>query len=278
MDDFKYSVLMSVYAKENPEHLKLAIESIMNQTLKPSQIVVVKDGPLTSELDLVLNNFIKKHKGLFKVIKIKNNVGLGKALNEGLNSCEYPYIARMDSDDISLPKRCEKQIERFKKRNNLSVVGTWIDEFYDEVTNVVTRREVPLTHEAIKKFSKRRSPFNHPTVMYKKEDVLAVGGYRELEKSQDFDLFVRMIDNNFICENIGESLLLYRTNVNNFKRRKTLKKCSGNIKLMYSFWKMGHSSFFDFILVSLLNVLAFITPTWIFSKMANTFLRKKVNS
>src|SRR5690606_35259065 len=144
MRDMKYSVLMSIYIKEDPNHFRTSVESMLNQTVEPDDIVIVKDGPLTTELEEVIDEF-KKNDSV-KIIELKENVGLGKALNIGLDNCNNEYIARMDADDISVNNRCEKQLQRFMKNPRLSVVGTSVAEFIDDPSNIVGYRNVPSDH------------------------------------------------------------------------------------------------------------------------------------
>ncbi|AOR24752.1 glycosyltransferase [Clostridium taeniosporum] len=275
MRENKYSVLMSVYKNENPKYFKLSIESMINQTLKPNEIVIVKDGALTKELNEIINNFEIKYPNLFTIVNLKNNVGLGKALNEGLKKCKNELVARMDTDDISIDKRCELQIKEFENNNKLSIVGTIIDEFYDKPTDIISSRVVPINHEDILKFSRRRNPFNHPTVMYKKSEVLSCGGYGDYRRNQDFDLFVRMLNSGYVAKNINKSLLLFRANKDNLKRRKSWTKCRSNISMMHDFWKKGYSGLIDLFIVATSQIVVFISPIWLFQWISDTYLRKK---
>lgn len=270
----KYSVLMSVYRKEKPEYLKLSIDSMLNQTVKPSEIVIVKDGPLTDELDKLIDEYKKNNNELFNVVVSKHNLGLGKALNLGLKNCNNELVARMDTDDISLPKRCEKQLSKFKNDNELVILGTAIDEFYNDENEIISSRVVPTSHEDIYQFAKRRSPFNHPTVMYKKSEVLKFGGYSDLKRNQDVDLFGRMIFNNCKAENLEESLLLFRSNRDLSKRRKSWENTKSYINVIKQFWKSGYSSFLDYLVVALGQTLMFICPVGIQNWIYKKFLRK----
>lgn len=168
MSNSKFSVLLSVYRKEKKDYLLSSIKSILNQSSIPNEIVIVEDGPLDEELDNLINTFIKKYPKLFKIVKLEKNVGLGLALNEGLKACSFELVARMDTDDIAKKLRFEKQLQEFESNPQLSIVGTNTDEFISDPANVISRRVVPEKNEDILKFSRRRSPFNHPTVMYKK--------------------------------------------------------------------------------------------------------------
>lgn len=278
MDDIKkdnYSVLMSAYIEENPEHLQESINSMINQTLPPAQIVLVKDGPLTNELDETINHYKDENKELFTIVSLEENIGLAKALDEGLKYCENELVARMDADDISLPERCEKQVQCFTDDGRLSIVGTMIDEFYDNPDNIISSRNVPAEHNNIVKFMKRRSPFNHPSVMFKKSEVLRCGGYGKFRKKQDLDLFSRMMNSGCKAKNINESLLLFRSNEDNFKRRRSWSYCKSYIDVQIAIWKRGHCSFFDLLYVTFGQVLLYRSPMWLMKWLSNTFLRRE---
>lgn len=274
LNNMKYSVLMSVYNKEKPEYLKLSIESMLNQSIKPSEIVVVKDGPLTKELDNIIEEYDNQYKGLFNIVRSEVNIGLGKALNLGLQNCKNELVARMDTDDISLINRCEKQLELFKNDEELVIVGTAIDEFYDNPDKIISSRVVPTEHKEIYEFMKRRSAFNHPTVMYKKSKVLEYGGYADLKRNQDVDLFGRMIFDGCKARNIEESLLLFRSNQSLAKRRKSWENTKSYINVIKSFWKMGYSSIVDYLIVALGQSIMFVCPTNIQHFIYKIFLRK----
>lgn len=271
----KYSVLMSVYFKENPDFFKKSIESMLNQTLKPDEIVIVKDGQLTKELEDVINHYVILEPEIFTIVALKRNIGLGLALNEGLKKCRNELVARMDTDDISLEERCELQIEQFKKDRGLSIVGTVTNEFYDNPENIITSRVVPTKHKDILKFSRRRSPFNHPTVMYKKSQVLKYGGYRDIKRKEDIDLFGRMLSNGCKAMNINRPLLLFRSNKDNFKRRKSWVNCKSYISVVYNFWQNGHSSTIDLMIVIIGQFIMFLSPMWLLKIFSERVLRKK---
>ena len=268
---------MTVYNKEKPEFLDASINSMINQTIKPDEIVIVKDGKLTEQLDKVIETYINKAPEIIKIISLESNVGLALALEEGLRKCKNELVARMDSDDSSLPERCELQLEEFRKNPQLSIVGTNIDEFYDNPTNIVSSRIVPSEHKEIVKFIKRRSPFNHPSVMYKKSEVKRCGGYGKLRRKQDFDLFSRMINNGCIACNIDKSLVLFRSNLDSFKRRKSWINCKSYIEVEFEIWKRGHCSFIDFAYVTVAQIIMTLAPISIVKWLSNKFLREDAN-
>lgn len=273
-EQMKYSVLMSVYKNELPENLRNSIKSMLKQTVNASQIVIVKDGSLTIGLENVLKELISENKELFTIVEISENVGLAQALNIGIKHCRYPLIARMDSDDISLPERCERQLKEFELNPALSIVGTNIDEFDTDICQILCTRKVPEKHEDICRFIHRRSPFNHVTVMFKKEDVLRSGNY-QVKWKEDLDLFYRMLNNGCIAKNIQESLVLVRTNDGGIKRRKSWAYCGSFIKVAYINYKRGYINLLDLSFITIAQTMIFIMPEKIYRWVLFHALRKK---
>ena len=270
----KYSVLMSLYKNEKVEYLNKSIMSMILQTVEPNEIVIVKDGPLTKELENTLDYYLKKYPNLFKIITSEKNLGLGLALNLGLYNCKNELVARMDTDDISLPTRCEKQLKKFSENKELGIVGTMIDEFSEDEGEIISSRKVPITYEEIYKFSKRRSPFNHPTVMYKKSLVLDVGGYKDLKKCQDFNLFGRMLQNGVKAENIPETLLLFRAGDNFMEKRGNWLSTKSYIKSSYDLFQIGYTNILDFLYVFFGQLTIFIVPIFLRKIIYKRLLRK----
>ena len=269
----KYSVLMSVYAKEKPDYLRLAINSMISQTIQPDEIIIVEDGPLNSELYDVINEFKKNYEFLFTIVINEKNLGLGLALNNGLSIARNDLVARMDTDDISKPDRCEKQLKIFEQDSTLSIVGSWVDEFSISPDDVVSIRKVPEKNNEIYSFAKRRNAFNHPSVMYRKHSIIDLGGYSDLKRAQDLDLFGRMLFKGYKAYNIQESLLLFRISDNGTKRKKSWAGTKNYIKIIKNFWKMGYSSFFDYIYVFFIQIMVFCLPIRVQKFITRKFLR-----
>ena len=143
MQNLEYSVLMSVYYKEKPEYLSLSIQSMLEQTVKPNEFVIVKDGPLTPELDSVIDSYVSSNPNLFKIISSETNLGLGLSLAKGITEAKNELIARMDSDDYVVNTRCEKQLKLFADDPDLCIVGSFEAEFVDEIDNVISVHKVP---------------------------------------------------------------------------------------------------------------------------------------
>lgn len=239
--NLKFSVLMSVYFKEQPEYLDLSLKSIIDdQILKPNEIVLVKDGPLTKELDEVIDKYILKYSNLFKIISLGENRGLGKALNIGLQHCTYDLVARMDTDDISKPERFKEQIEVFKKNSKLDVVGSWIEEFEIIHNNLVSKmiRKVPQYKYQIYKALKNVCALNHVTVMFKKSIVLKVGSYNNNFKLEDYYLWIRLAINNAEMYNIPKSLVLVRMDREAIARRGGINLLKSDIRFQQELYSL----------------------------------------
>ena len=271
----EYSVLMSVYYKDSPDYLRESIESMLTQTVLCNQFVLIKDGPLNSQLDLVICEFEKKYPSIFTVVSLSRNVGLGRALDRGILECKNELIARMDADDISLPNRCEKLLALFEENPQLSIAGTNIDEFYDSPDTIISSRVVPCSYDEICRFMKRRSPFNHPTVMFKKSDVIKCGGYGTMRRKQDLDLFARMINNNCYALNINESLLKFRSSEDNYKRRKSWEYCRSYIEVEAENYRRGYCSIVDLLVVSVGQLFLFCAPKFVMKFVSDRLLRKR---
>lgn len=240
-----FSVLLSVYRKEQPFYFRQSLDSIFLQTLLPDEVVLVKDGPLTAALERVVEEYALKFPAL-KVITLSKNQGLGKALNEGLKHCSYELVARMDTDDVAKPERFEKQMAVFDVHPELDVVGAWIDEFEEEVTNVISVRKLPVLHEDILAFAKKRNPINHPVVMFKKSAVVAAGEYQHFPLFEDYYLWVRMLMNGSKFYNIPESLLYFRFSPDMFKRRGGWRYARDEFRFQCTLLKLGFIGYFEF--------------------------------
>jgi len=256
----KFSVLMPVYNKENPDYFRVALDSIWHdQTLKPDEIVIVKDGPLTDALDLVLNEFSKI--APVKIVALKQNVGIGKALSGGVLQCSYEYIARMDSDDVAFPDRFEKQMSYLKEHPEVGILSSWIDEFIDDVSNVVSTRKVPGKHDEIVGNLKSRCPINHPTVVFKKEAVIRSGNYKPYFLKEDIYLWLRLFSNNVIFANVNESLLFFRISTDTYKRRGGRKYAQSELNILRYRYKIDLINAFEFLFYTVIIIPIRLAPS-----------------
>lgn len=218
VDAMPFSVSMCVYGKDNPEHFKEAMESVINQTLPPEEVVLVVDGPIPDSIQTVIDN-LSSQWGFIRVIYLQKNVGHGEARRTSLKSCRNHLVAIMDADDICVPNRFEEQIECFKKDQKLSIVGGNIKEFIGSIENVAGLREVPQNDKEIKAYMKKRCPFNQMTVMMRKADVEAAGGYMDWFCNEDYFLWIRMALHGFTFKNLNKCLVYVRVGEEMYQRR-----------------------------------------------------------
>lgn len=277
MDIKNYSVLMSVYKKENAKWFEEAIESMINQTIRTNDFVIVKDGPLTQELEDVIKKYDEKYPQIFNIIDLKENVGLGLALKTGIEKCKNEYIARMDSDDFSIPERCEKQLKKFEEEPELDIIGSSIAEFIDDIKNVQAYRILPETNEEIQKFARRRNPFGHPSVMFKKSKVMEAGNYRSYYLCEDYDMWTRMIEKNAICYNFKEILVYMRISEDFYKRRGGIKYLKSILKFKKEQYDKGFYSKKDFIISSFAHIIMCLLPNKLRDFLYRKILRKNKN-
>lgn len=268
-----YSVLMSVYSKENPTWLRLAIESMQTQTLPTSDFVLVCDGPLTPELDGVIAEKRRQMGETLTVVRLEKNMGLGNALNEGIRHCRNDLVARMDSDDIACLDRCEKQVAVFNEHPEVSICSGTILEFSETPEDADRRRMLPEGNEAIREFAKRRSPFNHPCVMYKKSAVEAVGSYQHFYRLEDYYLWIRMLMAGYEGYNIQEPLLYMRAGTSMYKRRAGWRYAKTQIELFRFMWKQGFINAWQYAESCIIRSSSALSPNWLRKYMYMTFLR-----
>lgn len=266
----QFSVLLSLYYKENSEYLRQSLDSIFNQTLKPDEVVLVEDGPLTTELYNIINEYIKRFP-IIKIVPLARNSGLGNALKEGLKYCTNDIIARMDTDDISKPDRFQKQISFLDKHPEIDVVGAWIDEFINDISNVVSIRKLPETNDEIYDFGKKRNPINHPVVMFRKKAVEAAGGYLPFYLFEDYYLWVRMLLNGSRFYNIQESLLYFRSSHEMFYRRGGIKYAYVECKFYLTLFRLGYINIAETIINISIRFFTRILPNkvrrWIYKNI-----------
>lgn len=271
-----YSVLMSVYEKERPEYLQTAIESMLRQTLITNDFVLVCDGPLTKELDSVILTITTQYPSLFQIIRLPQNCGLGNALNIGLKACKNELVARMDSDDLSLPYRCELQLNAFRKDPELVLCSGDIAEFTTDDKKVSSIRHVPSDYEDILKYAKRRNPMNHMAVMFKKSMVKAVGGYIEINLAEDYYLWVRLLKNGYKAANINKILVKVRIGNGMYKRRGGIKYAKSIFNLQKKFLLLHFISFPEFIENCFIRIISSLMPVFFRKRLYERNLRKYI--
>ncbi|MGP1543714.1 MAG: glycosyltransferase [Candidatus Fimenecus sp.] len=271
----KYSVLMSVYKKENADFFYSAIESIFNQSVPTNDFVLVCDGELTPELNAVIDKILIMHNDVFNVVRLEKNSGLGRALNIGIKYCKNELVARMDSDDISRKDRCEKQLEIFDKYSEVDICSGTVEEFTVKKEDSNVKRILPEKHNDIMEFAKMRNPFNHPCVMYKKSAVEKAGGYLDFFLLEDYYLWIRMLQNGAIGYNIQEPILWMRAGAGMYKRRSGYKYIKSQIRLLEY---MNESLFINklqFIKGIVIRTISSLLPNVIRKMVFKTALREK---
>lgn len=229
LNEMKFSVSMCVYKNDNPNFFHEALESIINQSIIPNEIVLVVDGPVPKSIESIIQLYEKKD--FFNVIRLPENVGHGNARRIGLENCKNELVALMDADDISLSDRFERQIECFSEDSSLSIVGSNIKEFIDKTDNIVGIREVPEEDAEIKVYLKKRCPFNQMTVMFKNSEVQKAGGYKDWYHNEDYYLWIRMYLNGSKFKNLKKCLVLVRVGDEMYQRRGGYKYFISEAKL-----------------------------------------------
>lgn len=215
-----FSVCTSIYRNDKPEFVREALDSMLvHQSVKPNEIILVQDGPVPSELSDLLSEYEGRYPEVMYVIRLEKNGGLGNALRLGVENAKYGIIARMDSDDICLPDRFEKQLAYLETHAECDIVGGQMTEFIGEPVNIVGRREVPLTNEEIYEYMKSRCALNHVTVMFRKEAVMKAGNYQDWFWNEDYYLWVRMMMAGCKFANIPDVAVNVRSGADQYARR-----------------------------------------------------------
>ncbi|MDE5618432.1 MAG: glycosyltransferase [Clostridia bacterium] len=259
----KFYVLISVYYKENPAFLDRALGSVLNQTCKADEWVIVKDGIISEQLQYVIDKYSYIEGVNIKQIQLDSNMGLGIALSYGVEACTNELIARMDTDDIAVPRRFELQLKEFEENPDLDICGGHIIEFEGDESEFVAERRVPLTHEEIAQYQKNRSAFNHMTVMFRKSKVLESGNYKDAPLMEDDMLWVDMLLHGARCKNIDEYLCKARTNKDMIARRGGLSYFRKYKRTRKAIYKTGFISRYQYDKTNFIQFLVCIMPVWL---------------
>ena len=236
-----FSLLLPTYHADDPEHLVRAFRSAVDeQVLPPDEVVLVRDGVVPPRLQSVIDQLAKSTVSPVTLVALEHNIGLGHALDAGLRACTHEVVARMDSDDISAPERFARQIPLMAEGYDL--VGSALLEFHDDEDDVVGHRTPPLSDEEIRAWARFHDPFNHPTVVYRKSMVQAVGGYQDLPLMEDYWLFARMIDAGARLANLEEPLVKYRVGSGAYARRGGWRLLRSELELQRQFRSEGFTT------------------------------------
>ena len=267
----KLSIIMSVYIKENPDSFSKCLLSLSGQTVLPDELIIIKDGPLTNELERVISEF--KCPFDLQIIALPENITQGPARAKGLLATRNEWVAIMDSDDICRPDRFEKQIEMVAKNPELGLIGGQISEFRDDPNHVIAVRAVPLEHDAIIEFAKGRNPFNSMTVMLRRDIAIKAGNYEYFPMFEDYDLWVRMIKNGAICANHPDVLVDARVGSGMYERRRGMPYVRAEVKMQKVLLGLGLISNGRFAKNIALRAPIRLLPGKLVAKMYNVFVR-----
>ncbi len=272
----KFSVCTSVYKNDKPEFVRVALDSMLvHQRVKPDEIVLVQDGPVPEELSLLLSEYENKYSDVMHIIRLEKNGGLGNALRLGVENAKNDIIARMDSDDICMPDRFEKQLAYLEAHPECDIVGGQMTEFIDTSDNIVGRREVPLTNEEIYEFMKSRCALNHVTVMFRKEAVLKAGNYQDWFWNEDYYLWVRMMMANCQFANIPDVAVNVRSGADQYARRGGKKYFDSEIGIKKLMLKNGLITRSQFLINYIERfIIQLMLPNSVRGWVFRTFARK----
>lgn len=271
-----FSIITSIYKNDKPEFVRVALDSMLiSQTVKPTEIVLVRDGQVPEVLDKLLNEYEAHYPEVFNIIRLNQNGGLGKALKLGVESAKYDILARMDSDDICLPNRFELQLKYLEQHPEVDILGGQISEFIGIPENIIGKRVVPCTNSEIYNFMKSRCAFNHVTVMFHKDAVLKAGNYQDWFWNEDYYLWVRMMKTKCQFANVPEVLVNVRSGADLYARRggrkyyeseKGIKKLQLDNKMIT---KMEYRYF-----VAQRYIIQILMPNWLRGWVFRTLARK----
>lgn len=272
------SVLMSVYARENPEFFKQAMKSIIQQTRQPDEILLIKDGPLTEELEKAIEEIHQKladEKSAieFRTYQFEENVQLGRALRKGVELCKHEFIARMDTDDISLPDRLELQYNYMMEHEKIAIVGGYIEEFCEE-TGETSIRNTPVGMDAIRSYARFRNPLNHVTVMFRKSAVLEAGNYRHYPYFEDYDLWSRVLAAGYEVDSIPEIMVRVRVGTEMYGRRGGAAYCKTALSLRKEQHKLGITNTLEYLIACCISISITLVPNSLRKTIYQTLLRK----
>lgn len=267
---------MSVYKNDRPKDVTIALNSMLvYQSVKPSEIVLVQDGPVPSRLSDLLAEYEKKYPQVMNVIRLEKNGGLGNALQIGVEAAKYDLVARMDSDDICLPNRFEKQLQYMEQHPEVDIVGGQMTEFIDNPDNIVGKRIVPIENEAIYDYMKNRCALNHVTVMFRKNSVLRVGNYQDWFWNEDYYLWVRMMAGGCRFGNLEDVLVNVRSGADQYARRGGRKYFESEKGIQKLLLENGMTTRLQYLKnISIRWILQIAMPNWLRGWVFRTFARK----
>ena len=241
LSEEKFSLLLSTYGGDDPGFLRAAfVSTVQEQTRRPDEVVLVQDGPVPDAMAEEIEHLVRTSPVPVEHVVMAENVGLGPALDRGLEVCSHEIVARMDADDISRPDRFEKQLPLLEA--GADIVGSGLYEMGTSVDDVVGRRTPPTDPAQIRRVIRFRDPFNHPTVVYRKSAVLGAGGYSDMALMEDYLLFTRMVEAGARPANLAEPLVYYRVGAGAYARRGGRELLRSELALQRRFRALGITS------------------------------------
>ena len=265
----KFSLILPIHFDVNYKTFKKSFDSLMRQTLKPTEYVIVLDGPIKPIILGYMNTFLIEKN--LKIIKNIKNIGLGKSLNKAILKCNYEIIIRADSDVIYDINRNKEFILFYKKNKNIDIFGSWMSEV--DSSNKIYIKKTPVKNKAICFAMNFRNPINHPTVMFKKKKIISAGNYKHMPFFEDYYLWLRCkkIGINFL--NIKKNLAVTNIDLGYIKRRDGISYFKNFLEFQKNAYKEKLVSGF-YILTNILirlSILSFSSKIKLY--IYKTFLR-----
>jgi glycosyltransferase involved in cell wall biosynthesis len=255
-----FSLLVPVYDGDRPDHLRRALRSAVDdQTVRPDQVVIVRDGPVRDELAECLDEFVRRSPVPVTLVPLPANGGLGPALDRGLAASWFDVIARMDADDVAMPHRFEVELPLIE---DADIVGAGLLEFVEDTDHIVGQRTPPTEPGQIERYARMHDPFNHPTVVYRRRAVLAAGGYGDLPLMEDYALFARMLAGGARAVNVAEPLVFYRVGAQAYKRRGGAALLRSELRLQREFRRRGFTTTAEYVRNVLVRGGYRLIPWW----------------
>jgi glycosyltransferase involved in cell wall biosynthesis len=255
-----FSLLVPVYDGDRPDHLRRALRSAVDdQTVRPDQVVIVRDGPVRDELAECLDDFVRRSPVPVTLVPLPSNGGLGPALDQGLAASWFDVIARMDADDVAMPHRFEVELPLIE---DADIVGAGLLEFVEDIDHIVGQRTPPTEPGQIQRYARMHDPFNHPTVVYRRRAVLAAGGYGDLPLMEDYALFARMLAGGARAVNVAEPLVFYRVGAQAYKRRGGAALLRSELRLQREFRRRGFTTPAEYVRNVLVRGGYRLIPWW----------------
>ncbi len=268
-----YSILLTVYSGESPAFFKDCLASMFAQTVMTDDFVLMCDGALRPEHHAIIKEYESRYPEIFHPVFLKKNIGTGRCKDQGIALCKNELIAIMDSDDISVPERCALQVAYFESHPETGALGGYVREFDSATGKTIALRKTPLSDVEIKQYARRRNPLNNQTIMFRKSLMQKIGRYSTLPRCEDYDFVSQLILAGAVCANLPQVLVDYRVTSANYERRSSWVNTKAFIAVRWKNFRRGLSSFTDFLVPCVAQLLLFLLPKKLTGKFYQQFLR-----